>query len=174
MNNGSLTAKCLGLVADKESRGCVEKARAANIPVSIVERKNDEPREQYDARLHEEITSLGDVDIIAALGWMWLLSEEFVKKWNQRIVNVHPSLLPKYPGAHGIQDALDAGDSESGMTIHCIDEGVDTGRILVQKSCSIEPSDTVDSLKQRVQELEKEWYPKVLQQIEEGETDLLS
>jgi phosphoribosylglycinamide formyltransferase-1 len=82
---------------------------------------------------------------------------------------VHPSLLPKYPGIHAHEEVLAAKEKESGMTIHLIDEGVDTGKILMQKTCPVLPEDTVDSLKNRVQDLEKEWYPKVLQMIEEGE-----
>jgi len=167
MQSGSLTAKCLGLVADKESRGCVEKAKSAGIPVVIVQRSKEESREEYDQRLDESIRSLGDIQYIAALGWMFILSSEFVDKWRKKIINVHPALLPKHPGAHGIEDALAAGDSASGMTVHYIDEGVDTGEILVQKSCTIEPDDTSDSLKLRIQELEKEWYPKVLQMLAE-------
>ncbi|MBU0458954.1 phosphoribosylglycinamide formyltransferase, partial [Patescibacteria group bacterium] len=93
----------------------------------------------------------------------------FVQKWEGKIINVHPALLPKYPGAHGIEEAMEAGEKETGMTIHIIYEGVDTGPILVQKSCSILPDDTVDTLKERVQALEKEWYPKTLQMVETGE-----
>jgi len=100
---------------------------------------------------------------------MWILTPWFVHVWKGRIINVHPALLPKFPGAHGIEDAMAAGETETGMTIHIIDEGVDTGPILVQKSCSISRDDTIDSLKERIQELEKEWYPKVLQMVEEGE-----
>lgn len=177
MGNGELEAECLGLIADKESRGCVAKARAAHLPLTTVEREEGEDRESYDKRLHEAILELGGVPpgkskktetVIAALGWMFILSPWFVKQWKNRILNVHPALLPNYPGAHAIEDALQAGESESGMTIHLIDEGVDTGPILVQKKCAILPADTSEELKDRIQELEKEWYPKVLQQIETG------
>jgi len=170
--DGSLTATCLGLVVDREDRGAVEKARKANLPVKIVERIKGEPREEYDWRLNEAINEMGSVDIIAAIGWMFILTPWFVQKWEGKIVNVHPALLPKHPGAHGLDDALDAGDTKTGMTIHIIDEGVDTGTILVQKSCPIKPSDTIETLKPRVQELEKEWYPKVLQMIETEELKL--
>ena len=174
LKNGSLTATCLGLVADEEDRECIEKARAANLPVTIVERRKEEDREAYDRRLDEAIHSLGEIDAIAAMGWMWILTPWFVSQWSGRILNVHPALLPKHPGAHGVEDAMSAGDTETGMTIHIIDEGVDTGPILVQKKCSINPDDTVDMLKCRVQTLEKEWYPKALQMIEEGEIQLAS
>ncbi|MBU1123154.1 phosphoribosylglycinamide formyltransferase [Patescibacteria group bacterium] len=169
MADGSLTAKCLGLVVDREDRGAVAKAREAGITIKVVERIKGEAREEYDWRLNQAIEELGQVDVIAALGWMFILTPWFVQKWEGKIINVHPALLPKYPGAHGIEEAMEAGEKETGMTIHIIDEGVDTGPILVQKSCSILPDDTVDTLKERVQALEKEWYPKTLQMVETGE-----
>ncbi len=178
----SLTAPCLGLIIDRADRGCASKAKVAHLPITIVERKAGETREGYDKRLHEAIISLGGLPpnnttteqsnnptIIAALGWMYILSPWFVRLWKNRMINVHPSLLPMYTGAHAIEEALAAGETETGMTIHMIDEGLDTGNILVQKKCSINPDDTEETLKARIQELEKEWYPKVLQQIHTGE-----
>jgi phosphoribosylglycinamide formyltransferase-1 len=176
----TLTAKCLGLVSDREDRGCVAKAKAAGIPVKIVEKKAGESREEYDRRIDQAMRSLShgkwkmENTIIAALGWMSLLSPWFVRTWRNRIINVHPSLLPKFPGLHAIHDALIAKEKESGMTIHIIDEGLDTGPKLVQKSCSISETDTEETLKEKIQALEKEWYPKVLQMIESGEMTLLS
>ena len=183
LENGELTAECLGLIADREDRGCVAKARAAHLPLTIVEKEEGESRESYDKRLHEAILELGGTPpdkskkpttMIAALGWMFILSPWFVKTWHHRIMNVHPALLPKYPGAHAIEDALKAGDEVTGMTIHLIDEGVDTGPILVQKKCAILPADDSEELKDRIQLLEKEWYPKTLQMIETGELKLPS
>lgn len=164
MDNGTLDMDCIGLITDKESRGCVEKARQAGIRVEVLTRGTFD-RESYDKKLHSLIVEMGgmpDDTIIAALGWMYILSPWFVREWSRRIVNVHPSLLPKHPGAHAITDALQSGDTESGMTIHYIDEGVDTGEIIEQKSCTIEAGETEQSLKEKIQALEKEWYPKVL------------
>ncbi|MBU2213193.1 phosphoribosylglycinamide formyltransferase [Patescibacteria group bacterium] len=169
MADGSLTAKCLGLVTDRDDRGCIEKAKNAGLPITIVEREHGQQREEYNKKLDKAIRKLGKVDVICALGWMFILTHWFVQKWEGRIVNVHPALLPKHPGAHGIEETLAAGDTESGMTIHIIDEGVDTGPILVQKTCAVKEDDTEDSLKDRIQALEKEWYPKTLQMIELGE-----
>lgn len=166
--DGSLTARCLGLVADREDRGCIEKARSAGLPFVIVQHGKGEAREDYDRKVDAAIRSLGNVDLIAAIGWMFVLSPWFVGKWQGRILNVHPALLPKFPGAHAHEDVLAAGEKESGMTIHLIDEGVDTGPVLIQKRCPVPPSDTPDTLKTRVQALEKEWYPKVLEMIEKG------
>lgn len=170
--DGSLTSTCLGLVTDRADRGCAEKAQAAGIPVKIVEMQKGEEREAYDRRLQEAISKLGQADVIAALGWMFIFSPWFVTEWKNKIINVHPALLPKHPGAHALEDTLAAGDEETGMTIHLIDEGVDTGPTILQKECPVEPGDTVQTLKDRVQALEKEWYPKVLQMIETGDLTL--
>ena len=166
--DGLLTARCVGLVTDHADRGCVVKAERASLPVRIVERRKGETREEYDYHLHAAILDLGPPPILACIGWMWLLSPWFVQQWKHHILNVHPSLLPQYPGQHPHEEVLAACERESGMTIHWVDDGIDTGPIIVQKNCSVFPSDTVETLKKRVQELEKEWYPKVLQMIEDS------
>lgn len=170
MASGELTAECLGLVTDRLDRACIQKAEAAGIPVKIVEKRDDESREDYDVRLDQEVRSLGEVDYIAALGWMFIFGEDFISQWNNKIINVHPALLPKYGGkgmyGHHVHTAVLANnESESGITIHYVDEGVDTGEILLQQTCPILEGDTPVSLQERVQELEKQWYPVVLQQL---------
>ena len=195
LKDGTLEATCLGLVSDQEERGCVAKAKADGLPVKIVEKKKEESKEEYDERLDKTIRELfspapnpspdgggvlqrsgegEDLRLIAAIGWLYLFTPEFVQKWKNRILNVHPSLLPKYPGLHAHEDVLAAKESESGMTIHIIDEGLDTGEKVVQKSCAVYPDDTPETLKSRVQELEREWYPRLLQQIHEGAVKLPS
>jgi len=176
IGNGTLTARCLGLVSDDENNGCVRKAMDADIPVRIVPRL-EEDRETYDTKVDAAIRDLGDADAIAALGWMSILSPWFIKQWSGRIINVHPALLPKYggKGMYGMrvhEAVLSAGEKESGISIHIIDEGVDTGKIIVQKNCTISDGETPESLKKKVQSLEKEWYPKVLQMFETDELQL--
>lgn len=180
ISNGSLTMQCLGLISDSKEHGCVEKARSAEIPVTIIEQDKESDREERDRILHNAISELGgdpSDTVIAALGWMFILSPWFSQTWANRIINVHPALLPKYggKGMYGMkvhEEVLESGDSETGMTIHLIDEGVDTGPILLQKKCPVEEGDTPDSLKEKVQSLEKEWYPKLLQMIESGAVTL--
>lgn len=184
MQSGELTAKCLGLITDRPDRGCIEKAKVAGIPFFVVEKIANEDRESYDKRVHQMIQGIvqkspitnphSPIPILAAMGWMYIFTPWFIGQWKNRIINVHPALLPKHGGkgmyGHHVHDAvLSAHETESGVTIHLMDEGVDTGQILEQKKCSVLPSDTSASLQARVQELEKEWYPKVLQKIEEGE-----
>ena len=189
--DGTLTAQCLGLVTDLEDHGCVAKARRVGLPVRIVQRKKGETRGEYDRRLDGAILELCSEraltpceprmcdqrsthhdTFLVCIGWMWLFSPWFVQQWHRRILNVHPSLLPQYPGRHPHEDVLAAREKTSGMTIHWVDEGVDTGPIIVQKNCSVFPGDTVETLKARIQELEKEWYPKVLEMIDRGKMQL--
>ncbi len=180
LQEGTLSADFCGLVTDKPDRGCIEKAKAAGVPFAVVERKPEEEQSAYEERLHETILSMLHADpsetltVIAMIGWMKILGHTFIGKWKNRILNVHPSLLPKYDGLRVHERVLENHETESGMTIHIADEGLDTGKILVQKSCTVNADDTPDTLKQRVQELEKQWYPHVLQQIETGELQLPS
>ncbi len=174
--DGSLQARCLGLITDRDNRGCIEKARKARLPVVVLSRKEGESREDYDKRLHDAVLqlsapSLDPSPIIAALGWMFILTRWFVTQW--KVINVHPALLPNHGGTGMYGDkvhqaVLDAKERETGITIHLMDEGVDTGKILLQKSCAVQKDDTVDTLKARVQALEREWYPAVLQMIHTG------
>lgn len=171
----TLHAKCLGLIADKDDRGCVDIATKFGVPVIIVKKMDGQDREAYDKRIDAAVRELGlkeGTGVLTCMGWMFLLSPWFISIWKNRIVNVHPALLPKHPGAHAHELVLAAGDKESGMSIHIIDEGVDTGRVLLQKQCAVLPNDTVDTLKSRVQKLECEWFPKVLEMIEQGDIQL--
>lgn len=194
MKDGSLHAVCLGLITDDPTRGCIQKAEAAGLPVSIVEKRKNESREEYDKRLNHSIEQMmkraihkpanqqtskpvnRDV-VVACMGWMWILTPWFISQWKGRVLNVHPALLPKHGGkgmyGHHVHEAvLHARERESGMTIHLMDEGVDTGKILLQKTCPVLPDDTADTLRTRVVGLEKEWYPRVLEMIERGEIEL--
>ncbi len=137
------------LVTDHADCGAAEKARAAGISVIVaVNPKNPD---------------VGDVDLICCMGYMRILSPEFVRKWEGRILNVHPSLLPKYGGAGWmgmkVHEAVIAnGDAESGMTIHLVTEAVDGGPIVLQKRVAIGVGETPESLKNSVQKLEVEGY----------------
>lgn len=178
---GELTASCAGLVTDRPDRGCIAKAEAHGIPYSVVEAEPRPDREAFDKAVHRSVMSLLDNDaddvLLAEMGWMWIHSPWFIDQWSDKILNVHPALLPKYGGKgmygnHVHQAVLDAKETESGMTIHVMDSGVDTGPIIVQKNCTIEPGETVESVKAKVQELEKQWYPWALEQIHLGEIEL--
>lgn len=181
MKSGALQAECIGLVADAPDKECITKAEAAGIPVAIARKEKGQLRTDYDQLVHQALLSLCKRDgtkpsevVVAAMGWMWILGDWLIGQWPNQMLNVHPALLPKYggKGMYGIhvhKAVLAAGETETGMTIHIMDTGVDTGAIVVQKNCSISPADTPEIVQQRVQQLEKEWYPKTLQMIHDGQ-----
>lgn len=158
------------VLVNKKTCGAAKKAENAGIPVVFVsiydEYGEKKSREAYDREIHAACVAQ-HIDFIVLIGWMRILSPWFVQQWPKRILNVHPSLLPKYPGmdldVH--QEVLDNGEEETGMTIHYVDEGVDSGEILLQKSVSISPNDTAESLKKKVQALEMTWYPEVVRRL---------
>lgn len=160
---------CFVLV-NKTDCGAVKKAENAHIPVIFLPERGENgkkiDRETYDRQIDDACREFA-IDLIVLVGWMRILSPWFVRKWKKKIINIHPSLLPKYPGmdldVH--QAVLDAGEKESGMTIHYVDEGVDSGEIILQKTVDIAPGETKESLKEKVQELEKKWYPAVIRQF---------
>lgn len=126
-------------------------------------------RQEFDQELLKTLENL-QPDLIVLVGYMRILTTNFVQKYPKKIINVHPALIPKFSGkdfyGSNVHEAvLQAGEKETGMTIHYVDEGVDTGEIILQKSCPVDPRDTPDSLKEKVQALEKKWYPEVIRQL---------
>ena len=118
-------------------------------------------RIKHEELIHDKLIQ-SRIELVVLSGYMRILSPNFVKKWKGRLINIHPSLLPKYPGAHAHRDALDDGAKITGCTVHLVDEGVDTGEILAQSEVPIFDSDTIEILQERVKKAEHLLYPKVL------------
>jgi|TARA_B100001113_G_scaffold41951_1_gene29715 phosphoribosylglycinamide formyltransferase-1 len=125
---------------------------------------------------HEEMVQSSllssDVELIVLSGYMRILTASFVSKWKGRIVNVHPSLLPDFPGAHAHRDVLSAGATLTGCTVHMVDEGVDTGPILAQREVPVMPDDDESSLQERVKLVEQVLYPEVIDLLCNGQISL--
>lgn len=152
------------LVTNKPDCGAAEKAKAADIPVYSIDTAG-KTREEFDDEVMR-ILDQYNVDLVVLGGYMRIISAPMIKKYRNRIINIHPSLLPKFGGGMNLdvhRAVLEAGEKETGMTIHLLDEGVDTGPIVLQKTCLVDSTDTPETLKEKVQALEKEWYPKVVQ-----------
>lgn len=162
------------VISNKEDCKALARARAHMVPAIFVnpldpKTGNPLPRETYDRRLLDAIAPFHP-DLIVLVGYMRILTPTFVRAFPRRIINVHPSLVPKFSGPSffggSVHEAvLTAGETETGMTIHYVDEGVDTGPIILQKKVPVSPSDTPDTLKEKVQSLEKIWYPEVIRQL---------
>ena len=113
-----------------------------------------------------------EVELIVLSGYMRILTSDFVKPWAGRILNIHPSLLPDFPGAHAHRDVISAGVKKSGCTVHFVDSGMDTGPIIAQKEVEVLADDDESSLGERIKIEEHKLYPKVIDQLAAGETNL--
>ena len=122
--------------------------------------------------LHEELIHIelikSKIELIVLSGYMRILTPSFVAKWKGRIINIHPSLLPDFPGANAHRDVIKAGVKLSGCTVHLVDSGVDTGIILEQREVEVLPEETIQTLQNKIKKIEHELYPKVLDSLSEG------
>lgn len=157
VKEGKLDAEISIVISDKKDAYILERAASQDIASRFLDPAG-KSREEFD----REITALLEekkVDIILLIGYMRWLSSEFVRRWQGRILNVHPSLLPAFAGLFDRkvhEQVLASGVKETGCTVHLVDESKDAGPILVQKKCKVEKTDTIDSLKAKVQSLEGE------------------
>jgi phosphoribosylglycinamide formyltransferase 1 len=143
----------------------LDRARAAGIEALTLDHKPyGKDREAFERDL-DNLLVLRNIEIVALAGFMRVLTPFFVRAWSRRLVNIHPSLLPKYPGTKTHERALAAGEKEHGASVHLVVEEVDAGEIIGQASMPILPDDTPDSLAERVLALEHELYPRCLEKL---------
>ncbi|MEN0062005.1 MAG: phosphoribosylglycinamide formyltransferase [Myxococcota bacterium] len=160
-------AEIVVLGSDRKASGAVVRARDAGIP-SFVELLREYPdRVAFDKAIAHQLRSY-DVDWVCLAGYMKLVGEPILKAFPSRILNVHPSLLPAFPGLNAPQQALDYGVRVSGCTVHLVNAGTDTGPIVAQQAVDIQPGDDAHSLHSRIQLVEHELFPKVLRWAAEG------
>jgi len=155
IQSGELSASVEVVISNNENSPILEKAKNAEIPSFFIDHKNKD-RTIFDSEI-EKILLEKNVDLVLLIGFMRILSSDFVERWGGRIINVHPSLLPKHAGGmnNDVHKAvLAAKEKETGCTIHLVTAKVDRGPIVVQKKCLVFPEDTVETLKKRVQLLE--------------------
>jgi phosphoribosylglycinamide formyltransferase-1 len=159
-HSGELKAEIACVISDQAAARVLERAEAAGIPAKII--AMSENRSDWDKEIISTLTDL-QPDLVVSAGFMRILSAECVSKF--KIVNSHPALLPLFPGAHAVRDALAAGAGKTGTTIHWVDAGVDTGAIIAQEEVEITPSDTEESLHERIKIVERRLYVATLQKL---------
>ncbi len=154
-------AEIVGVISNCPDAGGLARAEALGLDTAIVDHKQFKGRRAFEKALHEQLLSL-KAELICCAGFMRILTPEFVSLWTGRIINIHPSLLPKYKGLNTHQRAIEAEDSEAGVSVHWVSEELDGGAVIDQVSVPIEKGETADSLAAKVLEQELKLYPRAL------------
>ena len=170
IQRGELDAEISIVLTDKPKVMALERAEKAGIKNICVDRKKFTSRADFEAEL---LKNLEGVDLVVLAGFMRILSPEFVRHYEGRLMNIHPSLLPAFPGAHAHRDALNYGVKVSGCTVHFVDEGTDSGPIILQAAVEVHEDDTEETLSARILEQEHIIYPKAIKLFVEGKLQIV-
>lgn len=156
--------RIVGLVVDREAAPAREKATARGLPHVYIGRKTHPTPEAFEAAITAQLEAW-KVEWVCLAGFLRILRPTFVARWKDRIVNVHPSLLPAFPGLHGARQALEAGVAETGCTVHLVTEGLDAGPIVLQEKIPVLPGDTEATLLERLHPVEHRAYVRALRSL---------
>lgn len=157
INADRLVAKIGVVIADNPEANALRRVAGLNIPTAVVERKKYASKQAFEAAIVEQL-DLHHVELVLLAGFMRILSPQFINRFPTRIMNIHPALLPAFPGLDAQQQALDYGVKVSGATVHFVDEGMDSGPIVLQEAVPVEEDDNVASLSERILHLEHRLY----------------
>ncbi|MFK7867344.1 MAG: phosphoribosylglycinamide formyltransferase [Alphaproteobacteria bacterium] len=163
-NRPDYPAKIIGVISDQPDATGLNHAITANIPHFIITKQDTQNRAEYDQRLHNQFQTLAP-DLILLAGFMRVLGAPLTTAWQGKIINIHPSLLPKYKGLNTHQRVLDAGDKTHGCTVHYVNDQLDGGQIIDQMAFDIDPNDNANDLARKCLGLEHQLYPKILNHL---------
>lgn len=160
-------AEIVAVLSDKPEAGGLAKAKALGIPALAFERRAYGSKAEHEAAI---LAALAEIkpDIICLAGYMRLVSADFIRPYEGRMINIHPSLLPNFPGLHTHQRALEAGHAQAGCTVHFVTEGMDEGPTIAQGAVPVLSGDTAETLAARILTVEHQLYPLALKQLAEG------
>lgn len=169
IRDGRIPAVAAGVISNRADAAGLLRARAAGVPAEVVAHGEYVDRDRFDAALAAALERLRP-DVVAMAGFMRVLGDDFVRRFRGRMVNIHPSLLPKYRGLHTHRRALAAGDREHGGSVHYVTEQLDGGPVVIQGRFSVRPQDDEQALAERVmREIELKIYPQALSWMARGE-----
>ncbi len=171
VESGQIAAEIALVLTDKPEAKALERAEEAGIPRVCIDRKACADKQEFEEKIVAELKKAG-VTLVVLAGFMRILSPYFVRKFQGRILNIHPSLLPSFGGAHAHRDVLAYGVKVSGCTIHFVDEGMDSGPIILQTAVPVLDGDTEDTLAARVLEQEHILYPKAIELYVNGKLEI--
>ncbi|CAI3350155.1 phosphoribosylglycinamide formyltransferase [Enterococcus cecorum] len=161
---GLLPGELIFVFSDHHHAYVLKRARRLNIKAYSFEVKEFENKAAYEKALLQLLQEQ-EIDLIVLAGYMRIIGKTLLSHYSNRILNIHPSLLPSFPGLHGIKDAYEYGVKVTGVTVHLVDDGVDTGPIIAQEPVMILPEDSLESLEEKIHQTEHRLYPKVLRDV---------
>jgi len=164
--DGSLDAEIAVVICNNPGAGALERAAQAGITTRCINHRDFSHREAFDTAVVSALQESG-VELVVLAGFMRIITQTFIDAFPDRVINIHPALLPSFPGLHVQQQAIDYGARFSGCTVHFVDGGVDTGPILIQAVVSVLQDDTAETLAARILEQEHRIYPRAIQLIAE-------
>ncbi len=171
IDDGRVPARIVLVLSDNPDALALERARRRGIRTRVVLPSDHPDRPSYDRAIVEALEE-ARVDLVVLAGYMKLAGPELVRAFSGRIMNIHPALLPSFPGTHGVRDALEHGVKVSGVTVHFVDEGLDTGPIIVQEAVPVEEGDDEETLHNRIHLAEYRQYPKAIRLFAEGRLEI--
>lgn len=157
----AIKAKLAVVISDKQDAYALVRARKAGVPAVFINPKDFSDRVSFDRALLKCLKE-AEIDFVVLAGFMRILSAPFIQAFPNKILNVHPALLPAFKGARAIRDAFDLGVKVTGITVHFVDEEIDNGAVIAQEAVDIKPKDTLAKLEERIHKAEHRIYPKVI------------
>lgn len=166
--DANLSGQIIGVLSNKADAYALERAKQANIATAVVSHKDFPNRESFDEAMHQQLLAW-QIDLVILAGFMRILTPSFVSQWQGKMLNIHPSLLPYYKGVNTHQRVLNTGDRFHGCTVHFVTAELDAGQCIAQSAIEVHLNDTVETLAQRVHQLEHFIYPQVAEWLCNGQ-----
>ena len=167
IEEGEIEGRINIVISDNSDAYALKRAKQYNIDTRYINFKSYKNREDYDKEIIKALEEK-KIDLVVLAGYMRILSPFFINAYKNKIMNIHPALLPSFPGLHAQRQAVEYGAKVSGCTVHFVDEGVDSGPIVLQKSVEVKDDDTEELLEERILKEEHQIYPKAIQLFSEG------
>ena len=171
IEKGSLKAVIKIVISNNPDAPGLKRAEKHSIPCVVLKNSDFKSKEDFDLKLIKTLKDNG-VDLVVLAGFMRIISPAFLKAFTHKIMNIHPALLPSFPGLHGQKQAVDYGVKFSGCTVHFVDEGVDTGPVIIQSAVPVFDDDTEESLAARILKEEHKIYPRAIQLFADGKIEI--
>ena len=172
INSERIVAKIGVVISDNPTANALRRVAGLDIPTAVVERKNYATKQEFEEALAAQL-DLHHVELVLLAGFMRILSPQFINRFPMRIMNIHPALLPSFPGLNAQEQAINYGVKISGATVHFVDEGMDSGPIILQESVPVEDDDTVATLSERILHLEHRLYVRAVRLYCEGRIQMV-